>query len=213
MAGRGEPGAPRLPAGAERLAGVDLTDGERPGLRLEELVLEAPVARGARLTRLSALDVRVDGGDLANLAARGAALVRVRADGARLTGAALTEGSLQDVVIADCRCDLASLAGSRLRRVRFEDCDLRGLDLRGAELDGVRFERCDLSGADLSGARCRAAELATCRVEGLEGLDGLRGSAWEWPMIVEHAGALAAALGIAILEEDARGPGAGGRKG
>jgi hypothetical protein len=32
-------------------------------------------------------------------------------------------------------------------------------------------------------------------------------------MIVEHAGALAAALGIAILDEDARGQGAARRKG
>jgi uncharacterized protein YjbI with pentapeptide repeats len=211
MTGRGEPGAPRLDAGAPPLAGVDLAGAERPALRVEEVALAAPVAREARLGRLFALDVRVDGGDLANLAARGASLVRVRVDGARLTGAALTEGTLQDVVVAGCRADLASLAGTRLRRVRFEDCDLRGLDLRDAELDGVRFERCDLSGAELSGARCRSAELVGCRLADVTGLPALRGSAWDWPMLVEHVGALASALGIAVLDED--GTGAVGRQG
>ena len=68
MAGRGDPGAPRLARGRGAAEpACDLTDAERPGLRLEEVALAAPVARGARLPRLSALDVQVDGGDLANL--------------------------------------------------------------------------------------------------------------------------------------------------
>jgi uncharacterized protein YjbI with pentapeptide repeats len=104
--------------------------------------------------------------------------------------------------VSGCRADLASLENTRLRRVRFEDCDLRGLDLRGAELDGVRFERCDLSGAEFSGARCRRLELVACELAGIGGIESLRGSSWDWPTVVGQAGALAAALGIAVLDED-----------
>ena len=184
---------------------MDLTGRDVLQLQAEEMVVRAPRAAGARLPQASALDVRVESGDLANAVLRGASLVRVRVDGGRLTGDRRAGGPAAGRGGVGLPRDLASVAQARLRRVRFEDCDLRGLDLRLAELDGVRFERCDLSGAEFSGARCRRVEVVACDLREIGGLDSLRGSTWDWPTIVGQAGALAGALGIGVLDEDEAG--------
>ena len=57
-------------------------------------------------------------------------------------------------------------------------------------------------GATFAGARFDASELRGCTLEGISGADGLRGAALPWPDIVGLAGALAAALGIQVLEDD-----------
>jgi len=51
----------------------------------------------------------------------------------------------------------------------------------------VRIDRCELRG---------------CTLDGLAGLERLRGAAMPWPDIVGHAGLFAAALGIRALDED-----------
>ena len=147
------------------------------------------------------LDCELVGCDLANVVARGAAMRRVELRTARLTGLAWTEGELQDVAFRDCRADLASFADTRLLRVVFEGCVLREADLQGASLQSVRFQDCDLSGADLTGAHMTRCELRGCVLDGLKGVASLRGAAMPWPDVVGAAGTLAAALGIAVIED------------
>jgi uncharacterized protein YjbI with pentapeptide repeats len=121
-------------------------------------------------------------------------------NGARLTGLALAEAGLRDVAIRDCRADLATFAAGRLARVTFEDCLLAQADFTGAQLESVRFHRCDLTGASFRGARLRRCEFRRSDLTDIEGVDGLRGAAMEWPDIVEMAGTWAKALGIETLD-------------
>jgi len=44
--------------------------------------------------------------------------------------------------------------------------------------------------------------LRDCVLDGIRGIEALRGAAMPWPDLVAAAGELAAALGIAVLEED-----------
>ena len=75
-------------------------------------------------------------------------------------------------------------------------------DLREALLRLVRFDRCDLTEADLTLVRVDRCELRGCTLDGLAGLERLRGAAMPWPDIVGHAGLFAAALGIRVLDAD-----------
>jgi uncharacterized protein YjbI with pentapeptide repeats len=106
------------------------------------------------------------------------------------------------VTIRDCRVDLASFGFSRLTRVTFEECMLAQTDFLDAQLESVRFHHCDLNRADFRGARMQLCEFRRSDLTGLQGVESLRGSAMEWPDIVELAGVWAAALGIEVLDAD-----------
>jgi uncharacterized protein YjbI with pentapeptide repeats len=167
---------------------------------LREARLVDADAAGARVTGLDVADVLVERGDLANLVAPEAALRRVELSGVRLTGVQLTRARIADARFRDCRIDLATFAGTTFERVRFEGCRLAQTELRDALLRSVRFDHCDLTQADLTGVRIDGCELHGCTLDGLVGVERLRGAAMPWADVVGHAGLLAAALGIRVLE-------------
>lgn len=157
---------------------------------------------GARVPDLHLRDQAIDGLDLANLHARGAGLFRSSFSGARLTGATLVQASLRDVAFSGCRMDLASLVAAKLERVTFSDCDLREVPFDEAHLRDVRFERCDLGGTSFSKARLQRVELVDCDLTRVRSVADLRGASMRWGDIIANAGPLAAAVGIAVLDED-----------
>jgi len=177
------------PGGETSLEGARIADAELAGARIH----------GVRL-----LDSVIERGNLANLAAPELTLRRVEVTGARMTGAQWTRGSIADVVFRDCRIDLATFAGTTFERVTFDDCLLMQADLREALLRDVRFDRCDLTEADLTGLRLDRVELHGCTLDGVTGLERLRGAAMPWADIVGNAGAFAAALGIRLLGDEER---------
>ena len=65
---------------------------------------------------------------------------------------------------------------------------LREADFQGAALGSVRFDGCELRSATFAGARCAATELHRCELDGIEGVEGLRGAALPWPDLVGLAG-------------------------
>lgn len=147
------------------------------------------------------LDAAFTDVDLSNRVLRGEELHRCAFTRCRMTGFQVPEGTLTDVRFTDCRVDLAALRFASLTRVRFEGCVLRELDLTGARLQDVLFEGCDLRLAELGGARASRLELHGCEVDGLGGVDGLRGALMTWPDAMELLGPLVAAAGIVVLEE------------
>lgn len=151
----------------------------------------------------SVVDLTLRDCDLANLDARRSSATRVLAHRCRATGALLMSSRLRDVVVRDCRVDLATFAQATLERVVFEDCVLRDASFAGARLHSVSFVDCDLHGADFEGARCSRVELRGCRLEGLHGLEGLRGAKLGWADLLDNAAVLAAALGLGVIDEGA----------
>jgi uncharacterized protein YjbI with pentapeptide repeats len=171
------------------------------GLELTQARLQDPDLGGARVRGLRLVDVAIERGNLANLVAPEARLSRVTIAGARMTGAQLTRARISDAVFRDCRIDLATFAGATLERTTFAGCRLEQLELREALLRGVRFERCDMTEADLSGLRIDGCELRDCTLTGVTGLERLRGAGMPWEDVLGNAGALAAALGIRVLDD------------
>ena len=134
--------------------------------------------------------------NLANMVIRGGALSRIEIVRCRLTGLALAETDVGDVACRECAADLATFRHARLTRVTFESCTLRGADFMGARCDHVRFSDCDLTGASFAQAHFTGSEFVRCRMDDVEGVDGLRGTSMEVEQMLTLAPAFAAALGI-----------------
>jgi uncharacterized protein YjbI with pentapeptide repeats len=173
-----------------------------PGGSIQRARLADPDLSGARLRGLRLVDVEVQRGNLANLAADEVSLSRVSLTGARMTGVQWKRGKLADATFRDCLIELATFAGTTFERVTFAGCRLAQTEFRDALLRAVRFEECDLSEADLTGVRIDGCELHGCALDGLIGVERLRGAAMPWADVVGNAALLAAALGIRLVDEE-----------
>ncbi|MEO5575989.1 MAG: pentapeptide repeat-containing protein, partial [Gaiellaceae bacterium] len=175
------------------------------GAALHSLRVRGSVLRGLDLTAATAAgidlaDVVVRNGSWANLDAREATIVRLEATGLRGTGAQLPESELTDCTFVDCRLDLTSFRYGQLERIVFRDCRLDEADFLGATLRSVRFEGCVLARASLEESTFERCEIRNCELTDLTGVDRLRGTRMPWPDVVQIAGLLAAASGIAVVD-------------
>lgn len=147
------------------------------------------------------VDARIENSDFSNGRYLGSSLRRVELHLCRLTGAELAEATWIDVTVTECRLDLAGMRHATLERVVFRDCNLDEIDLAGARLKDVLFERCRLRAAMLVGATGERLELVACELEGLDGVEVLRGARMHWADVVENAALFARAVGIELVED------------
>jgi uncharacterized protein YjbI with pentapeptide repeats len=196
-------------ADGETWEDVVLVDTALPGIDARSLgfsdsELDATDLGGAKLQSLFLVDCLLRRCNLANAGVRAGSARRVRVDGARLTGLSWTSGEIRDSTFTDCRADMATFEGTKLERVVFERCDLREVDFRQCRFDEVAFRGCDLSGADFGNARFQGrspSELSGCTLDGLRGVDRLRGVAMPWADIVAAAGVFAGEIGVCVLDD------------
>lgn len=164
--------------------------------RLRGLVLEPGKAPGLRLSDVALADC-----DLSNVDGREGSLRRVHVVNSRLVGFGLAGGTVQDLRVTDSALLLASFAFAKLRHVVFERVNLAEVSFMEARLDGVEFIDCKLTGADFRGAKLQSCTIRGTPLDGIVGVDCLKGIAMPWPDILASAATLAAALGI-VVEAD-----------
>ena len=116
----------------------------------------------------------------------------------RLVGFSLSEGKLADVQVQGTTLAYASFAHAQLRRVVFERVILREASFLEATLTAVEFLSCGLEGADFRGARLTDCVMRGSSLEGVVGVESLRGLTMPWEDLVGSTGALASAFGIAV---------------
>lgn len=137
--------------------------------------------------------------DLSNLTAHEEAeLTRVQVRQSRLIGTSLAGAQLRDVAFSDCMLSLGSFAFAELRDVSFERVNLREASFMEAQLDGVSFVDCQLAGVDFRRVVMRSCLLRGSSLEGVLGVESLRGLTMHFDDVMASAPALAAALGIEI---------------
>jgi uncharacterized protein YjbI with pentapeptide repeats len=90
------------------------------------------------------------------------------------------------------------LAFSKLRRVVFERVDLAEASFLEAQLEGVTFIDCKLAGTDFRAVKLKGCAIRGTSLDGVVGVDSLRGIAMPWVDVLDSAAALAAALGINV---------------
>jgi uncharacterized protein YjbI with pentapeptide repeats len=178
-----------------RWAGIHVSQ-----LRVSEALLAGCDLSEAALTGPEFTDTIVFESNLSNAVVRGGSLIRVLVDGGRLTGVRFGETRVHDTVWRNVSADLAALRLVELARVTFESCTLREADFTGARCEWVRFHDCDLRGAIFSKARFTNSEFRRCRLEDIEGIGSLSGTAMALDAVLGLGPALANELGIALLE-------------
>jgi uncharacterized protein YjbI with pentapeptide repeats len=195
-------------ADGESWEAVEIVDTALPGidarsLGFVEARFEATDLSGAKLTGLFLRECELLRCDLSNAVVRGGSARLTKVEAARLTGLSWTAGELYDTTFSECRANLATFEGTKFDRVVFENCDLGEADFRQCRFDSVAFRGCDLTRAELGNARFSGkCEMSGCTLDGLRGVDRLRGVAMPWSDIMAAAGTFAAELGVKLLTED-----------
>jgi uncharacterized protein YjbI with pentapeptide repeats len=93
---------------------------------------------------------------------------------------------------------LASFASAKLNNVVFERVNLAEASFMDARLEAVAFVDCRLDGADFRRASTSSCAIRGASLDGVLGVESLRGVRMPWVDVVGSAGALAAALGIVV---------------
>lgn len=169
---------------------------------IEESELRAVALGEGTVNDFLIRDTRLRGCDLSNVAARRGEIRRVASVESKLIGFALIEGELGDARFEGGSAMLSSFAHAKLRRVEFHGVNLREAVFVSAELDSVLFQDCDLTGADFRGAQLRNCVIRGSSLDGVSGVESMRGLAMPWPELLDSAGTMAAALGISVDEEE-----------
>ena len=170
--------ATRVTARESELRGVALEPGTVPGLTLSDVILR-------------------DCG-LSNLDAREGRLSRVEVHRSQLVGFGLTRGDVRDLRVVDSSLHLASFASATLRNVVFERVNLAEASFMHARLESVAFVDCRLQGADFRHVKLTGCLIRGASLDGVLGVESMRGLRMPWPDMLASAGALAVALGIDV---------------
>ena len=184
---------------------VEVTDAEP--LLARRVVIRESELRGAGLRAPQALalelrDVRLTRCDFSNLEAPDPSVWRVEITASRLLGLRAAGGDVRELRISDSSLVLATFAFARLRNVVFERVDLSETSFMEARLDGVQFIDCRLAGADFRGVSVKAGAIRGSSLDGVLGIDSLRGMRMPWSDVVASVAALAAVVGIEIEATD-----------
>ncbi len=163
------------------------------GTELRSVPFDAKEIFGLQLT-----DVILRDCDLSNVAAREGLLRRVEIHDSRLLGFSLTEGSAHDLRISNSSLALSSFAFAELRNVVFERVSLAEASFMQALLEDVEFDDCKLAGTDFRGVKLKGCAIRDSTLDGVLGVESLRGVAMPWSDVLASAGAIAAALGITV---------------
>lgn len=161
--------------------------------KLRGVTLDAPSVPGLRLT-----DVVLRDCDLSNVDGREGSLTRVEVTNSRLVGFGLAGGKARDLKVLDSTLSLGSFAFAELRDVLFERVNLREASFMDARLDSVKFIDCELERADFRGVTLKNSTMRGTALDGVLGVESLRGLTMPWPDVLSSAAALAAAVGIKI---------------
>jgi uncharacterized protein YjbI with pentapeptide repeats len=170
-------------------------------VRVSESELRGVVLEPGHLPGLALADVIMRDCGMSNVDAREGRLSRVEMHRSQLVGFGLTRGDVRDLRVVDSSLQLASFASATLRNVVFERVNLAEASFMHARLESVTFVDCRLQGADFRHVKLTGCAIRGASLEGVLGVECLRGLRMPWPDVLASAGALAAALGIDVAAD------------
>ena len=190
-------------AGTIDLSGALVTGDGSPvqaaRVRVRESELRSVVLEPGNVPGLTLADVIMRDCGLSNVDAREGRLTRVEVHRSQLVGFGVIRGDVRDLRVIDSSLQLASFASATLRNVVFERVNLAEASFMHASLASVAFVDCRLEGADFRHAKLAAGcVIRGASLDGVLGVESMRGLRMPWPDMLASAGALAAALGIDV---------------
>ena len=165
------------------LTGAQLQQADLDGADLESAALDMASFAGAQLHRARLRGASLDhasfhgaelgSADLSRVRGRRTQLSLARLDGANLEGACLLQADMFETDLSGARLVGADLAACSLLRARLD-----GADCSRASFAGAILSRLDLRETSLDGACFVAANMGSCRLDGVAVADGLFDHAW-----------------------------------
>jgi uncharacterized protein YjbI with pentapeptide repeats len=124
---------------------------------------------------------------------------RTRFTGCKLSGLVWSEGSLGNVLFEDCRLDYASFRQvDVVGPVAFVNCTLSEASVVGGRWRAVAVDSCRLGGMEFDGCDLRGADLRGNSLDGVRGVESLRGVTIAAEQVDQLAVALVVDLGITV---------------
>jgi uncharacterized protein YjbI with pentapeptide repeats len=167
-------------------------------VRVQESELRGVVLAPGRVPGLTLADVILRDCGMSNVDGREGRLSRVEVHRSQLVGFDMSRGDVRDLRVVDSSLQLASFASATLRHVLFERVNLAEASFMHARLESVAFVDCRLAGADFRHAQLKECAIRGASLDGVLGVESLRGVRMPWLDVLDSAGALATALGISI---------------
>ncbi len=123
---------------------------------------------------------------------------RILIDGARCSGMQVTNSVLKHVTFKNSKLELVNFRSSRFENVTFEDCVLDDVDLYNAQLKNVEFINCTINNITFASARMANVDVSKSSIEGIKGINSLRGVTINYDQLLQLAPAFAADAGIKV---------------
>lgn len=167
---------------------------------LTECALSGASVERLDLTGATLVDVEVRDLRATTLIARSSRLRRVRITGGRIGTLDLADAEIDEVELRGVRIDYASLAAARIADLLIADCTIGTLDLPQATVARMAFADSRAEDVDTRGVRAKDLDLRGLEAVSYLDAGSLRGATLSSRQVEYLAPALAAALGIRVLD-------------
>jgi uncharacterized protein YjbI with pentapeptide repeats len=175
-----------------------LTGVTAKGVTLETSHLSHTELSSCTLKRAQITDVRFESCLLFGTNMDGAGMKRVEVRQGVASGLVLSDALLEDVVLKGVKLNLTNWRVAKLRRVRFEDCDLTEADFQGAELRMVEFSGCNLGRAEFTNCKMSDVDLRGSDISTIKGITGLKGATIDPVQLMTISQPMAVELGLKV---------------
>ena len=166
---------------------------------LEQCAITAD-ANSIDLTGATILDVAATDLRAASITLRNAGIRRLRISGGRIGTLDLSGTRIDELEIRDVRIDYLTLGGAKATDILITDTTIRTLDLPQAEISRMAFSGCRSEEVDPRGLRAKDVDLRGLDADVFVDATSLRGTTLTTYQIQQLAPAIAAGLGIRILD-------------
>jgi uncharacterized protein YjbI with pentapeptide repeats len=124
---------------------------------------------------------------------------RVLVNGARCSGLQMTNGTIRNIRFKNCKLEMVNFRLSRLENVIFEDCVIDDVDFYDAKLKNIEFINCSINEITFASARMAHVDISKSTVEGIKGINSLKGVSISYDQLMQLAPAFATEAGLKVV--------------
>jgi len=119
-------------------------------------------------------------------------------DGARCSGMMMSNSVFKNVTFKNSKLELVNFRFSRMENIVFEGCAIDDADFYNATLKNVEFINCTINSVTFASARLSNVDISKSQIEGIKGVNSLKGVTISYDQLMNLAPSLAAEAGIKI---------------
>ncbi len=123
---------------------------------------------------------------------------RVVIDGGRCSGLQLNNSTLKNVDFTHSKLEFVNFRFAKLENVAFENCVLNDVDFIEAQLKDVEFISCTINSITFSRARMKNVDVSESTIEGIKGVDSLKGVTISHEQLMQLSPYFAVEAGIKV---------------